>query len=603
MMSNRAAIYARVSTEEQANEGFSIQAQLEELRRHAISEGLEIVEEYVDEGRSGKSIAGRPQMKRLLKDASLKKFDVVLTYKIDRIARRMRDALQISDELEQNNVKLQSLKESFDPSTPMGKMVFQMISSFAELERNSIVDRVKMGMTQSAKEGNFNGGQCLGYDSINKLLHINEEEAAIVREIFSLAEQGLGYKAIVSRLNAQGHKSKRGQLFNVNGVKTILDNPMYIGKIRFNQVENWNDKRRKGKNECHLLADGKHQPVIQVDQWERVQSTRKKRSYKPAKSATPYILAGIIKCPVCGSGMVAGRSKGGNGTSYRIYVCGQHHNKGKTACSANTINADKAEAEVFQRLSNIVSSPAALKRIIEKVNQQRLTAEEPLIEQQKLIRNKLQQASRKLDNLIEALADGSISRAILAPKIKEQEDQRTLLEQQLQKLSDDLTEADTKPVDHEAVHKLLSDFQTTLNKVDSDQRKMLLRMIVKEITISKDAPRRVGRQVEQVKLFFDFTYEAMTDSFELVKTLYPNIQTDIESWKTAKRQYENKPRDYFESLFSLPLLMIRFTVSSIGQISINQHRLIFDIVPLILSYYSVIKREHPTDVLFLSLLV
>ncbi|RUS48849.1 recombinase family protein [Cohnella sp. AR92] len=342
-MSNKAAIYARVSTEEQATQGYSIQAQLEELRNYANYQKLDIVSEYIDEGASGKSISGRPEMKRLLNDVQRGKLDYVLFYKLDRISRDLKDALEISDTLSQHNVTMYIHNEKIDTSTPSGKMHFQIMGSFAEFERNTIVDRVKMGMTQRAKEGNFNGGQCLGYDCIEKSLIVNEEEAAIVREIFDLSDQGLGYKAVVNRVNSKGYLTKRGIQFQVNGVKTILDNPMYIGKIRFNQVEGWSEKGRKGKNADPLLVEGKHQPIINLELWERVQEQRKKRSYKPSKSNSPFILNGIIKCPKCGGGMVAGRSKGGSGKYYRNYVCGQHHNKGKDACSAHSINADKAE--------------------------------------------------------------------------------------------------------------------------------------------------------------------------------------------------------------------------------------------------------------------
>ena len=149
----KAALYARVSTEEQAKEGYSIAAQISEIKKYAEQHGYEIVDEYVDEGASGKSIEGRPQMKRLLKDASQQKFGVVIIYKIDRLARKLKDALEISEILEKNNVNLISLNEKFDTTTAFGRTAFQMICSFAELERNNIVERVKLGMEQRAKEG------------------------------------------------------------------------------------------------------------------------------------------------------------------------------------------------------------------------------------------------------------------------------------------------------------------------------------------------------------------------------------------------------------------------------------------------------------------
>lgn len=230
----KAALYARVSTEEQAKEGYSIAAQISEIKKYAEQNGFEIVDEYVDEGASGKSIAGRPQMKRLLKDASQQKFGVVIIYKIDRLARKLKDALEISETLERNNVNLISLNEKFDTTTAFGRTAFQMICSFAELERNNIVERVKLGMEQRAKEGKYNGGKVLGYDSIDKKLVINEFEAVIVRKIFDYANQGLGFKAITRRLNEEGYRTKMDKPFNVFGIKTILNNPIYIGKIRYN---------------------------------------------------------------------------------------------------------------------------------------------------------------------------------------------------------------------------------------------------------------------------------------------------------------------------------------------------------------------------------
>ena len=101
---------------------------------------------------------------------------------------------------------------------------------------------------ERAKQGKFNGGICLGYDSVNKTLVVNEEEAAIVREIFNLAEQGLGYKSIVGHLNGKGYKTKKGNAFSVNGVKDILGNPIYIGKVRFNQTGQKNGAKAKTKN-------------------------------------------------------------------------------------------------------------------------------------------------------------------------------------------------------------------------------------------------------------------------------------------------------------------------------------------------------------------
>jgi site-specific DNA recombinase len=555
---NRAAIYARVSTDEQAREGFSVAAQIDDLHKYASIHNMDVVHEYVDEGVSGKSISGRPQMKQLLSDAKNQKFDVVLVYKIDRLSRNLRDALEISDELQQSEVKLISLTESFDTSTPMGMMVFQLMGSFAELERKTIVNRVKSGMTQRAKEGKFNGGVCLGYVSKDKKLIINDDEAIIVKEIFKLSEQGLGYKAIVNRINEKGYKTKRGKQFSISGVKQILDNPMYIGKISFNKNENWNEKRRKGKNPDYILVDGEHEPIITLEQWDKVQSIRKNRSYKPTRSHEPYILSRIIKCPMCGSGMVPGRSKV-RGLSYRYYVCGEHHNKGKTACGANSIRADVAEKEVMEQISKLVSDSIVLKKIIANVNEQRANAHDPVKAEKKLIEKQLKQTQNKIDNLLNILAENPELSSI-KPKIQSLEGELNQLHYRLSELDTNLSEADTAPVDYDSLRIVLSDFQQLLEKVSPEEQKALLSLAIKDIQITNDAPRGVGRKVEKINLHFDFTIDAMNHTYELINQLYPDLSKQLYSWDKPSKYRKLNKGDLLESLNVLPLLMVRFTL-------------------------------------------
>ncbi|MFC7751583.1 recombinase family protein, partial [Paenibacillus thermoaerophilus] len=179
MNKKTAAIYVRVSTEEQATEGFSIQAQISELERYALQNNLEIVERYIDEGFSGKTIEGRPQMRRLLKEVSQGKFQSVLIYRTDRLSRKTKDSLEIIEILQKNNIQLFSITEKVDLSNPVGIAMFQIMSSINELERNTIITRVKMGMTERAKQGKYNGGIVLGYQAVNKELIIDEDEAHI----------------------------------------------------------------------------------------------------------------------------------------------------------------------------------------------------------------------------------------------------------------------------------------------------------------------------------------------------------------------------------------------------------------------------------------
>lgn len=562
----RAALYARVSTEEQAKEGFSITAQIDEIRKYCERNDFEIVSEYVDEGKSGKSISGRPQMQKLLTDASQHKFDILVIYKTDRLARKLKDVLEINDTLERKRVRLVSLSEQIDTTTPFGKASFQILGSFAELERNTIIGRVRMGMEQRAKEGRYNGGKTLGYDSVNKELVINENEAVIVRKIFEYADQGMGFKAITRRLNEEGYRSKTGKPFSTNSIKTILNNPMYIGKIRYNQVVDWAEKRRKGKNPDFLLVDALHDPLIPLELWNSVHNKLGERSYKPARSHQPYILSGLLKCPVCGHGMVPARSKGAKGQSYRYYTCGQFHNKGKTVCRSNSIRADVAEEQLLEELVRVASRPDIARQLADNINKLRLGAEAPLQAEKKAILDEMNNVGRKLQKLKDNLMNEPDLVPILKPELMKAHTQHEQLQENLEAIEAKIAEDNSTPVDATALHHLLMHIKDKLMAVDAEEQKVLLRLMVESIQITPEAPRGKGRQVKAIHLHFDFTIDRINhDSFNLLTRLAAdesyNYIAPVEAWMLDSGNSlsgENRGDSIMESLSILPLKAIRF---------------------------------------------
>lgn len=304
------AIYVRVSTEEQATEGYSISAQLQTLRQYTNLHGWEIVEEYVDEGISGKNIKDRPAMRKLVEDVEKDKFQALLVWKISRLSRNMLDTLKLLDKFEYYNVKFISYSENFDTGTPIGRLVVQLMASIAEMERNTLSENVKLGMKQRAMEGLWNGGVVFGYNlNDRKLLVINQDEAEVVKLIFTMYADGKGLRAIANYLNKTGYKTKRNRHFSINGIAQILDNPIYIGKIRWLQHENWDTQRRRGKNPNPICVDGQHEAIISDELWSIVQARRKSKSFKQRQSHEPFLLSGLLRCPDCGKGMVPSITK------------------------------------------------------------------------------------------------------------------------------------------------------------------------------------------------------------------------------------------------------------------------------------------------------
>lgn len=391
----RVAIYARVSTDEQAEHGYSIDAQLDTLRNYSALYNKQIIGEYVDRGVSGKSTKGRYELQRLLKDAEDGEFDEVIVWKINRMARKNIDLLQIVDLLDKNNIAFRSFSENFETETPMGRFALQMMGAVGELERNTIVDNVKMGHKQRAKTGSHNGKVPLGYRIVkgstegrgkNTEVIILDEEAMLVRKIFEMYASGQGLKAIANSLNRDGYTTRTKGPFSTCAIRDLLDNPMFIGKIRYNQYENWSEKRRKGKNPNPILVDGLHPAIIDQNLWEKIQLLRQKKSTMPKKRFEgEYLLTGIIRCPECGSAMTASRTvnkmKDGTKVTRMYYSCGSFRSKGSSVCHANSIRKLDAEKAVTDRIQNVLVKPQLLKAIVKGVNERKVGRIKPLQEE------------------------------------------------------------------------------------------------------------------------------------------------------------------------------------------------------------------------------
>jgi len=230
----KCAIYARVSTKRQGEEGISIKAQLNQLQQYAKKKKWKIYRKYIDPNHSGYT-RNRPQLKQLLEDAIEKKFDVILVYKVDRFTRNLRDLILDLDKLANYNIDFVSVTQPIDTTTSMGKAFMRIVGVFAELERDMISERVKLAMDEKAKEGCPQHRAPFGYRHKQKKLIIKKDEAKIIKAIYSDFLNGTNRYELSKRYN------KSFQTIN-----NILCNPIYAGYIR------WNKKLIKGNHEAIL---------------------------------------------------------------------------------------------------------------------------------------------------------------------------------------------------------------------------------------------------------------------------------------------------------------------------------------------------------------
>lgn len=239
-----AAIYIRVSTQDQAQHGFSLDAQEDSLQNYAKALGYEIYKLYRDEGKSAKDL-NRPEMINLLRDAEARKFQAIFIYKLDRFSRSLKDLILTIDKLKDWGIDFVSLQDKIETASASGKLMFQIIGAFAEFERNIIGDRTKFGMERKVKEGGFITKAPKGYSLVNKQLIIHEQEAEQIKRIF---EEFLNSDISLTQLAKKNNMTTAG-------IKKLLLNTTYLGKVKF-----------AGKESL-----GQHKPILEQQMFDKVQ--------------------------------------------------------------------------------------------------------------------------------------------------------------------------------------------------------------------------------------------------------------------------------------------------------------------------------------------
>ncbi len=231
----RVAVYTRVSTEDQAKEGFSLDAQRERLEAYCKARGWAVAQGYVDDGHSGRDTK-RPAYTRMMTERDA--WDTLLVIKMDRIHRNSRNFMEMMEDLQEWGKNFVSATESFDTSTAMGRFVMDIIQRIAQLESEQIGERVYMGMSQKARTGPGLLGFTapFGYEIQEGELRVSAEEAKVVREVFDRCLGGETTQAIADALNARGVRAKRGGRWTQPRVVYILHNPLYSGYLQWDGI-------------------------------------------------------------------------------------------------------------------------------------------------------------------------------------------------------------------------------------------------------------------------------------------------------------------------------------------------------------------------------
>ena len=469
---NKVALYVRVSTTSQLEEGYSIEEQKAKLESYCDIKDWHVYKVYTDGGFSG-STTERPALEQLIKDAQSKLFDTVLVYKLDRLSRSQKDTLYlIEDIFLKNNIEFVSLLENFDTSTPFGRAVIGLLSVFAQLEREQIKERMQLGKLGRAKAGKSMmwAKTSYGYD-YNKdtgTMTVNEYEALAVKEIYASYLAGMSITKLRDKINEEYPKQPAWSYRTIRG---ILANPVYCGLNQY-----------KGQT-----FQGTHKPIISIVDFEQTQRELAKRQQTAKELSNPrpfqakYMLSGLAQCGYCHAPLkvILGAVRK-DGSRFKRYECYQRHprtTKGVTVyndnkkCESGYYDMELLEHYVLTRIAQLQNDPDKIQELFSDDTS-------PAVDKQ-AIQKQIDSLTIKLSKLNDLYLDDRITLDELRTKSSDFIKQRSALEEEMKKA---LT--DKQAGQREKVEKIL-DASSVLD-MSYDNQKVIVRELIDKVQVTSD---------------------------------------------------------------------------------------------------------------------
>lgn len=472
----KAAIYTRVSTDMQAEEGFSLIAQLSRLRHYCESQGWIVSDVYTDDGYSAKDM-NRPGLKSLLDDVKNRKMNVVLVYKLDRLTRSVRDLDDLLTEFDRYEVSFKSATEVYDTTTATGRLFLHLVASLAQWERETIAERTRFGQEQMTLQGRWSGGHApFGYANKDGQLVIHDQQADVIRGIFSRYTSGEGNTKILRWLNnPESPQLAPNGRWTQGALKYVLRNPLYAGYVRYGYRS---VQGRKQPN--HIIKEGIHEAIIDADMWELTQKIIRQRQVFPSRSSEgTYPLSGILRCGKCGAAM-SGRthyrtSKSVDKEPNRHYICNERQHSG--LCDLPMFQQSRVENVLLEYLEGY--------HVVPEVDEQSTRIAE-VSKAKEQIQQEIRDLKRTHTRWMDAYEHEDITSTELHSRLDPIREKLQVLDDRLDDLQDSVS------IDPEFLKGVLQSFRFTWQAADSSDRKALISTIIERIDIYPDgkAPSR-----------------------------------------------------------------------------------------------------------------
>ena len=508
--------YTRVSTAMQID-GYSLDAQKARMKAYADFNDYQIVGEYEDAGKSGKSIEGRASFCRMMEDIKSGKDGVayVLVFKLSRFGRNAADVLSTLQVMQDFGVNLICVEDGIDSSKDAGKdagkLMISVLSAVAEIERENIRVQTMEGRIQKAREGRWNGGFApYGYRLVDGVLQINEDEAPAIRTIFEqYVNTDTGANGLSKYLETHGFQKLARQngtspLFSATLIRAILKNPVYCGKIAFGRrklekIHGTRNEYHQVPQENYLLVDGLHEGIVSEELWNaaQVKLLAQSKRYEPvnrSKTEQAHLLSALVKCPICGAGMYSNKctKRKKDGTPYKsfsYYSCKHRKMQRGQKCDFNKqIQEEVLDNAVVEVVIKLVSNPKFAAMMQEKINskvdttaiEQEIAAAEKQLRQYYSIKSKIMEEIDTLDpdDRHYIIRKSDLDERLYRMYDKIEEAENNLMDARAKKQA---IEADKITGDN--IYKVLICFEKLYNVMNPLERKKLMEHLISEIQI------------------------------------------------------------------------------------------------------------------------
>lgn len=471
-MTQYGACYIRVSTDDQTE--FSPDAQLRAIKEYAKKNDIILTKEhiYIDEGISGRRAEKRPSFMKMIAIAKSKPkpFDVILVHKFDRFARSREDSVVYKSLLKKEaGIKVISITESIEDDK-FAVILEAMLEAMAEYYSLNLAEEVKKGMTEKALRGEYQSTPPLGYIIVDKKLVIEPQEAELIRAIFTkFANKQMGLRQLAMYANDLGMRTKHGNPFENRTIEYILNNPVYIAKVRWTPTGRIN---RNYNSPDSIVANGEHEPIISMDIWDKVQYNLNMQKDLYAKGEHPTAqlktwLKGLVRCSNCGYTLV---------NSSKYYLQCNRYAKGGCKIS-HMIKIELLESIVLEELKKAYTRNLDIE-IVPKAQ------DIPNANEHKYLTEKLEKLELKNKRIKEAYQDG-------IDTLEEYKENRKNVEEEIKATREQLQEIKTKLLNEDntgqSITKRIKDVYSLLtdNSIDMEIKYQTAHFLINKIIYDK----------------------------------------------------------------------------------------------------------------------